>query len=104
MKDAILHTRVDGNDKSQAEAILKDLGLDLSVAVDLYLKQIIKAKGLPFAVSKEERMIENVKATLAMEGLYLTEEDIEMLRAYKCDNSDSDKEILKELEKKYRRK
>ena len=102
MKDAILHTRVDGKDKSQAEAILKSLGLDLSVAVDIYLKQIIKAKGLPFAISEEDKMIENIKATMAMEGLYLTSEDVESLKAYKGDNSKEDKKIITDIIKKYK--
>lgn len=102
MKDAVLHTRVDSQDKLMAEAILKELGLDLSTAVDVYLKQIIKANGLPFPITKEEKMIENIKATMAMEGLYLTDEDVAMLKSYKCDGSESDKKILQDLEKYYK--
>lgn len=41
----------------------------------------------------EEKIIENIKATMAMSGLYLTEEDITMLRAYKGDGSGIDKEL-----------
>ena len=101
MKDAILHTRVDSQDKAQAETILKELALDLSVAVDVYLKQIIKANGLPFPLSKEEKMIENIKATMAMEGLYLTPEDVESLKIYKGDNSEEDKKIIQDIIEKY---
>ena len=102
MKDALLHVRVDGNDKNQAEKILKGLGLDLSVAVDVYLKQIIKARGLPFAITEEEKMIENIKATMAMEGLYLTDADIEGLRIYRGDGNENDQKIIEEIVKKYK--
>lgn len=56
-----------------------------------------------FIINDEEKIIENIKATMAMEGLYLTEEDITMLRAYKCDGSETDKKILEELDKKYKK-
>ena len=37
-----------------------------------------------------------------MSGLYLTEEDIAMLRAYKGDGSKTDKKILEDIVKKYK--
>ena len=45
-----LTTRVNENDKSEAAKILDSLGLSLSAAVNMLLKQIIIQKGLPFAV------------------------------------------------------
>lgn len=49
----------------------------------------------------EEKINENVKATMAMSGLYLTEEDVAMLRAYKGDGNENDQKIIEEIVKKY---
>ena len=47
-KDAIVHVRIDPEDKAQAEQIYADMGTSLSEAIRLFVKQSIKVKGLPF--------------------------------------------------------
>ena len=45
-----INVQVDAKDKEQATTILKDLGLNMSTAISMFLKQIIKTDGIPFEV------------------------------------------------------
>lgn len=45
-----INVQVDAKDKEQATNILKDLGLNMSTAINMFIKQIIKIDGLPFEV------------------------------------------------------
>ncbi len=47
-KDAILHVRIDPEDKAQAEAIYTDIGTSLSEAIRVFVRQSIKTHGIPF--------------------------------------------------------
>ncbi len=49
-KTANVYTRVDYETKAQAEAILEQLGIPMSNAIGMFLKQIIMQRGLPFEV------------------------------------------------------
>ena len=40
--------RVDNQTKKNTKKILDDLGMDMSTAIKLYLRQIIRQKGIPF--------------------------------------------------------
>ena len=46
-----INVQVNSKDKEQATNILKDLGINMSTAINMFLKQIIKKDGLPFEVS-----------------------------------------------------
>jgi len=48
-----IQLRIDNKTKRQASNIIKKLGLDLSTAIKLYLKQIIINQGIPFRVRTE---------------------------------------------------
>jgi len=48
-----LSIRIDDNVKQQASELYKELGLDLSTAVNIFLRQSIMRGGLPFDVVKE---------------------------------------------------
>lgn len=50
-KTASLNLRVDPSVKSQAEKILGKLGLTMTAAIDLYLRQISLTGGIPFSVT-----------------------------------------------------
>ena len=52
MKNAYINTRVDSKTKSEAEAILSDLGINMSTAIDMFLTQIVLKEGIPFEVKK----------------------------------------------------
>ena len=47
-RTANVYTRVDPETKEQAEAILNQLGIPMSNAVGMFLKQIVMQRGIPF--------------------------------------------------------
>lgn len=50
---AQVNMRMDDDLKKQAEALFDDLGLTMSSAVTIFLKQSIRQGGLPFEVKKD---------------------------------------------------
>lgn len=48
-----IQIRIDEKTKKDAQAILNDIGLDLSSAIKVYLKQIIIYKGIPLQLLTE---------------------------------------------------
>ena len=62
MATANINVRTDAAVKAQAQQIFESIGLDLSTAVNLFLRQTVKANNLPFVVgamfvSPEEQQI-----------------------------------------------
>ena len=47
-KTAMTHVRLTPEVKEEAEAILKELGISVSAATEMFYRQIIANKGLPF--------------------------------------------------------
>ena len=47
-RTANVFTRVDPETKAQAEAILNQLGIPMSNAIGMFLKQIVLQRGIPF--------------------------------------------------------
>ena len=45
-----INVNVDAKVKEEATAILKDLGLNMSTAVNMFLVQVIKKDGIPFEI------------------------------------------------------
>lgn len=50
-KSATLNLRVNPAIKEQAEGVLKQLGIPMATAIDMYLRQISLTGGIPFPVS-----------------------------------------------------
>lgn len=50
MATAILQTRVDNSVKQEAESLFASLGLDMTTAIRLFLKQSINQQRLPFDI------------------------------------------------------
>ena len=50
-KNATLNLRVNPEVKHNAEAVLSQLGISMSTAVDIYLRQIDMVGGIPFPVT-----------------------------------------------------
>ena len=44
---------IDADVKKQAQELFADLGLDLSTAINIYLKKAVAEQGIPFEVSRE---------------------------------------------------
>ena len=53
-KSATMNLRVNPALKEQAEDILRQLGIPMSTAVDMFLKQITLVGGIPFSVTLPE--------------------------------------------------
>ena len=50
MRNDVIHVRVSDDLKNDVESILSDLGITLSYAINIYLKQIVSRRGIPFDV------------------------------------------------------
>jgi len=50
MASANINIRTDANLKAEAQQIFETIGLDLSTAINLFLKQTVKANNLPFVL------------------------------------------------------
>lgn len=79
MKSAMIHARIEPELKKKAENILKKLGLNTTQAVELFYRQIVLRKGLPFPVEIPNTITEKV-ITEARKGINVSELDIERLR------------------------
>ena len=51
MKTTNLNIRVDKEIKEDAETIFEELGLNMSSAINIFLKKVINERGLPFSVT-----------------------------------------------------
>ena len=51
IKTASVHVRIKEDTKKQAEAILGELGISRAVAIEMFYRQIILTKGIPFEVA-----------------------------------------------------
>lgn len=56
---------IDAETKAKAQALLAELGMDLSTAVNIFLKQMIYEGGIPFSITRE---IPNKTTLAAMES------------------------------------
>ena len=55
MKSEVVHARVQSDVKAESEKILKAIGISLSQAIDLFLRQVVLKKGLPFKLDSEKK-------------------------------------------------
>lgn len=61
-KSTMIHARIEPELKSEVESVFHDLGLNMTSAVTLFLKQVVIHQGLPFSV-----IIPNTETVEAME-------------------------------------
>jgi addiction module RelB/DinJ family antitoxin len=54
-KTANVFTRVEPEVKSQAEMVLKQLGIPMSNAIEQFLRQIVLQRGIPFEMKLPEK-------------------------------------------------
>jgi DNA-damage-inducible protein J len=56
-----INIRVDSNIKSQAQDVLALLGLDMTTAINIFLRQMIRQHGIPFVITTEpEKRVQNL--------------------------------------------
>ena len=54
MKNEVIHARISSDIKKECESILSNIGLSMSQAIDLYIRQIVLKKGIPFELNEIE--------------------------------------------------
>ena len=93
-KSANLSVRIDPKLKKEAEEILSTLGIPMSNAISIFLRQVTLHKGLPFDVKIPEppTFVEDLS----------NEELLELLEEAKKDNSFSWEELKESLKDKYK--
>lgn len=81
---------IDADVKAQAQALFADFGLDLSTAINIFLRQSIRENCIPFAIQRE---VPNADTVAAMKE---AEEMAKNPSTYKRYSSFSD--LLREVE------
>lgn len=75
---------IDAETKAQAQVMLADLGMDLSTAVNIFLRQMLYEGGIPFAITRD------VPNKVTMEAMKEAQEMLRSPEKYqKYDNVDS---------------
>jgi DNA-damage-inducible protein J len=54
-KNTVISVRVQEETKKEAERLFEEMGLSMSTAVNLFLKQVVRTGKIPFELSAEER-------------------------------------------------
>ena len=57
-----LNVRVDEALKKNAEALLDDLGMNMSTAINVFLRQLIRVHGIPFEIKADIPNTETLEA------------------------------------------
>ena len=102
MKSAYVHVRVKAEEKAAAEKILESVGLDMSTAVNLFLRKIVIRGGLPFDVVDDDYAMKYALATLKMEGLEPAPEDLDLLKEYDGSKEKGEK-LIRYFTEKYKK-
>ena len=59
MSTARISINIDEKVKKDAQAVLSELGLDMTTAVDTFLRALIREQGIPFIIRTEKAMRED---------------------------------------------
>ena len=68
---------LDAELKSDSIALFKDLGMDLTTAVTIFLKQALRVQGMPFTITRE-----NPETTAALNEYYEMKKHPESYKRY----------------------
>ena len=79
MAKAATNLSIDSDLKQESIALFADLGLDLSTAVTMFLKQCVRVQGLPFIISRDEP---NADTIAAMNEYYTIKSHPERYKRY----------------------
>lgn len=70
---SVIHVNVNSKVKNDASEILNGLGLNMSTAINIFLAQVVKRKGIPFEV-KEPTTKEDLTLVLEEMNQIINEE------------------------------
>ena len=64
MRTSLLNVRLDTNLKKNAEVLFADLGLSMSAAINLFLRQSVRAQAIPFLIARQPAYNETTMAAM----------------------------------------
>ncbi len=64
-----INIRTDKETKDEAERIFKELGLTMSTAINMFLRQVIRVQGIPFEIKLDTPNAETEEALLEYEAM-----------------------------------
>ena len=64
MASTNINIRTDSELKTKAQVILADLGLDMTTAINIFLKQVVYKKALPFTIDKSSNQVKKARSTI----------------------------------------
>ena len=70
-KSSAINIQVDSTLKKEATMVLTDLGLSMSSAINLFLKQVVKKNGIPFEITNitpNKKILDVVCALIIKDG------------------------------------
>ena len=76
--------KLDADTKKEAQKLFKSLGLSLSTAVNIFLKQAVREKGIPFYISS---LPENSELSKALEEAKEIKKNISSYKSYSTPQS-----------------
>ena len=53
MANTHIHVRIDDDTKKQAQQIFGDMGLDITTAINMFIKQVVRNRSFPFLPSAD---------------------------------------------------
>lgn len=105
MSSTYIQFRADSSDKKKASEILNALGTNLSAVLNMTLKQIIIQQGIPFKVTlPQDHAVQNVSASMAIEGMDLDEQQIRDLEDFHAKSSEQQEQEIQQIIRKYQEK
>ncbi|HCE77884.1 MAG TPA: type II toxin-antitoxin system antitoxin, RelB/DinJ family [Lachnospiraceae bacterium] len=90
MATSNINVRVDSELKEEAEDLFKDLGLNMSTAITMFLKSAVSNNGIPFEVKRPSL---NAETRAALAEYYVMKREKDGYKRY-----DSFEDFLKEVE------
>lgn len=74
-----INIRTDSEIKSKAQDIFTSLGLDMTTAINLFLRQTVRQNDLPFVVTTNPKTDKKLRATMfgCLRGQYKIAEDFD---------------------------
>ena len=69
MAQATFSVRMDESLKSDFEALCKEFGMNMSVAINIFAKTVVREKRIPFEITTKERKISKEDALAAFQSL-----------------------------------
>lgn len=89
---------IDADLKREAQELFDDLGLDMSTAITIFLKQSVMRDGLPFEVSREKPNAETLAAMREAEDMRKHPEKYKSYHSFSELQQELDDEMRNEAE------